>query len=150
VEAAAALVLLRDDFSALVATVREGRRVYSNIRRAFRYPIGFKFMLVGLALLAPLSGVPLLLLPVNLVWLELVVHPVSALAFEGDPGPDDTMRQAPRDPAASIIALDALRPALSGAILTAGAFVLFLTHLDSCETYARGVAIALVIVGSLF
>ena len=85
---AAALVLIGDDFSALVATVREGRRVYSNIQRAFRYLIGFKFMLVGLALLAPLSGMPLLLLPVDLVWLELIVHPVSALAFEADPGPE--------------------------------------------------------------
>jgi len=149
--AAAALVLLGDDFRALVATVREGRRVYSNIQRAFRYLIGFKFMLVGLALLAPLSGMPILLLPIDLVWLELIVHPVSALAFEGDPGPEDIMRRPPRNPAASIIALDAiLRPALSGAILTVGAFLLFVTHLDAGEAYARGVAIALVIVGSLF
>jgi Ca2+-transporting ATPase len=149
--AAAALVLLRDDFRALVATVREGRRVYSNIQRTFRYLISFKFMLVGLALLAPLSGIPLLLLPVNLVWLELIVHPVSALAFEGDPGPEDIMRRPPRDSAASIIALDAmLSPALSGAMLTVGAFLLFVTHLEDGEAYARGIAIALVIVGSLF
>jgi Ca2+-transporting ATPase len=149
--AAAALVLLGDDFGALVATIHEGRRVYSNIQRAFRYLIGFKFMLVGLALLAPLSGAPLLLLPVDLVWLELIVHPVSALAFEGDPGPTDIMRRQPRDPATSIIALGTiLRPALSGAILTAGAFLLFVTHLHLGEAYARGVAIALVIVGSLF
>ena len=148
--AAAALVLLGDDFSALVATVREGRRVYSNIQRAFRYLIGFKFMLVGLALLAPLSGMPLLLLPVDLVWLELIVHPVSALCFEGDPGPEDIMRRPPRDPAASIIAPGAiLGPALSSAILTMGAFLLFITHLEAGEAYARGVAIALVIVGSL-
>jgi len=149
--AAAALVLLGDDFSALVATVREGRRIYSNIQRAFRYLVGFKFMLVGLALLAPLSGMPLLLLPVDLVWLELILHPVSALAFEGDPGPEDIMRRPPRNPAVSIMALDAiLRPALSGAILTVGGFLLFVTHLEAGEAYARGAAIALVIVGSLF
>jgi Ca2+-transporting ATPase len=149
--AAASLVLLGDDFSALVATVREGRRLYSNIQHAFRYLIGFKFMLVGLALLAPLTGVPLLLLPVNLVWLELIVHPVSALAFEGDPGPADLMRQPPRDPMAPIMSLGtALPPALSGAVLTAAAFVLFVFRLRVNEEYARGVAIALVIVGSLF
>ncbi|HJU28156.1 MAG TPA: cation-transporting P-type ATPase, partial [Candidatus Binataceae bacterium] len=149
--AAASLVLLNDDFSALVATVREGRRVYSNIQRAFRYLIGFKFVLIGLALLAPLSGVPLLLLPVDLVWLELIVHPVSALAFEGDPGGADLMRQPPRDPAAPIIAPGAaLRSALSGAILTAAAFALFVIRLHVNEAYARGAAIALVVVGSIF
>jgi P-type Ca2+ transporter type 2C len=149
--AAADLVLLDDDFGALVATVHEGRRVYSNIQHAFRYLIGFKFMLVGLALLAPLAGMPLLLMPVDLVWLELIVHPVSALAFEGDPGPNDLMRRPPRDPAAPIIPMGAaLRSALSGAIITAAGFALFVMRLDAGEPYARGVAIALVIVGSLF
>jgi Ca2+-transporting ATPase len=150
VRAAAALVLLRDDFSALVATVREGRCLYSNIQRAFRYLIGFKFTLVALALLAPLTGMPLLLLPVDLVWLELIVHPVSALAFDGDSGPEDLMRQPPRDPTAPIISLGAaLRSGLSGAVLTAAAFVLFVIRLPVNEEYARGVAIAVVIVGSL-
>jgi P-type Ca2+ transporter type 2C len=148
--AAASLVLLRDDFSALVATVREGRRIYSNIQRAFRYLIGFKFMLVGLALLPPLTGLPLLLLPIDLVWLELIVHPVSALAFEGYPGTADLMLRPPRDPAAPIITPGAaLRPAISGALLTATAFVLFVIRLAINEEYARAVAIALVIVGSL-
>jgi len=148
--AAAGLVLLEDDFGALVATVREGRRIFGNIQRAFRYLVAFKFSIVGLALFAPLLGLPVLLLPVDLVWLELIVHPVSALAFEGEQEPDNVMRHPPRDPAAPIIAWSAaLRSALCGVFLTAGALSLYATHLYRGEAYARGIAMALVVSGSL-
>ncbi|MGA9725027.1 MAG: cation-transporting P-type ATPase, partial [Candidatus Binatus sp.] len=101
--AAADIVLLNDDFSAMVATIREGRILLDNLQRAFLYLVGFKVMLVSLTLLAPVFGLPPLLLPVNLVWLEMIVHPVSALAFEGEPALDDVMRRPPRPPASPIV-----------------------------------------------
>jgi P-type Ca2+ transporter type 2C len=148
--AAADIVLLNDDFSAIVATIREGRILLDNIQRAFLYLVGFKVMLVALALLAPVFGLPLLLLPVNLVWLEMIVHPVSALAFEGEPALDDVMRRLPRPPASPIVERPAvMRSALSGALLTAVAFALFATRLGEGENYARSVAMVVAVAGSL-
>ena len=149
--AAADLVLLDDNFAALVHTVREGRRVFGNIQHSLCYLAGFKFALVALALLAPVLGLPILLLPVVLVWLEMVVHPVSALAFEGEPGPSDLMRRPPRDPYAPLIGrAQLLRSALSGALLTAAALTAYDARLERGEPYARAAAMAVLILGSLF
>ncbi len=149
--AAADIVLLEDDFSAMVATIREGRVLLDNIQCAFLYLVGFKVMLVSLTLLAPVFGLPLLLLPVNLVWLEMIVHPVSALAFEGQPAVDDVMRRPPRSPASPIVERPAAyRAAVSGALLTAMALALFALRLRQGENYARSVAMVVVVVGSLF
>ncbi len=76
--AAADLVLLKDDLSALVSTVAEARRIYANIRRSFLYLLAFHVPIVSLAVVVPIAGLPLLLQPVHLVWLEFIVHPVSA------------------------------------------------------------------------
>jgi len=149
--AAADIVLLEDDFSAMVATIREGRILLDNIQRAFLYLVGFKVMLVSLTLLAPVFGLPLLLLPVNLVWLEMIVHPVSALAFEGEPAVDDVMRRPPRPPSSPIVERPAAyRAALSGALLTVMALALFALRLHDGENYARSVAMVVAVVGSLF
>jgi Ca2+-transporting ATPase len=149
--AAADIVLLDDDFSAMVATIREGRTLLDNLQRAFLYLVGFKVMLVSLTLLAPVFGLPLLLLPVNLVWLEMIVHPVSALAFEGEPPVDDVMRRPPRPPASPIVERSAaIRAALSGALLTAMALALFALRIREGENYARSVAMVVAVIGSLF
>jgi Ca2+-transporting ATPase len=147
---AASLVLLDDDLGALSATVREGRRVFANLQCAFRYLIGFKVMVIGLAVLAPLLGLPILLMLMQLVWLEMIVHPVSAVALESDPGSESLMDAPPRDPAAPLIATGAaLRSILSGALLAAGALAIYATRLSGGGPYARGVAMAVVIGGSL-
>ncbi len=148
--AAADIVLLNDDFSAMVATIREGRILLDNLQRAFLYLVGFKVMLVALTLLAPVFGLPLLLLPVNLVWLEMIVHPVSALAFEGEPALDDVMRRPPRPPSSPIVERrPAIRAALSGALLSAAALALFALRLPAGENYARSVAMVVAVAGSL-
>jgi Ca2+-transporting ATPase len=149
--AAADIVLLQDNFAALVNTVREGRRVFGNIQHAFRYLIGFKGALVGLALLAPALGLPILLLPVIVVWLELIVHPVSALAFEGEPGGEDMMKRPPRDPSAALIGrAQAVRSAVSGLLLTGATIAEFIICLYRGEPYARAAAMAVLIPGTLF
>ena len=148
--AVAGLVLLEDDFSAMVATIREGRQIYANIQRAFLYLIGFKVMLVAMALAAPLAGLPMLLVPVSLVWLELIVHPVSALAFEGESPAHDVMSDPPRDPKAPIVSRGAaLRSAISGLILAGAAVALFAYRLPQGHNYARTVAMVVAIAGSL-
>jgi Ca2+-transporting ATPase len=148
--AAADLVMLEDDFASLVATVREGRRIYDNIRRAFLYLLAFHTPIVALALAAPLLGLPLLLEPVHLVWLELIVHPVSALVFEAEPASPDLMRRPPRDPREPLVPLRlAARSLASGALLAAGALWAYVAHLPQGVPHARSLGVAVVVAGSL-
>jgi len=148
--AAAALILLEDDFAALVATICEGRLIFGNIQQAFRYLIGFKVMLVAMAFAPPLFDLPILLTPLNVVWLELIVHPVSALVFEGRDSGEDVMARPPLDPRRSIIPLRAAsRSAICGALLALGALGIYFVYLPNGEPYARGVAMAIAVIGSL-
>ncbi|HUO04956.1 MAG TPA: cation-transporting P-type ATPase [Candidatus Binataceae bacterium] len=144
------LVLLEDNFSAMAGTIREGRLIYSNLQRAFLYLVGFKAMLVVMALAAPLAGLPILLPPVCLVWLELIVHPVSAIAFEGEDTDQDVMRRPPRAPSEPILRRGpAFRAGLSGVLVAIAALVMYALRLNRGENYARGVAITVAIAGSL-
>jgi P-type Ca2+ transporter type 2C len=148
--AAADLVLLDDDFAALVATIREGRGIYANIQRAFLYLLSFKLRIVGLALCVPLAGLPAFFQPVHLVWLELIIHPVSALVFEAEPPPADVMRRPPRDPRAPLVSRRrALRSLCSGAVLMIAALWAYAAHLEHGVEYARTLGIAALIAGSL-
>ena len=123
---AASLVLLDDNFTTIVAAVRDGRRIFDNLTRAFAYLIAFHPPLLLGALVIPLLGKPLLLLPVHLVVLELLLHPVVSLVFQADPADDDAMRRPPR-PVGDALRLRALaRPYAVGIVLAA---VLIATYL---------------------
>jgi Ca2+-transporting ATPase len=144
--AAAGLVLLADDLGAIVAAVREGRQILGDLRRAFLYLIAFHIPIVGLALLAPLVGLPLLLLPVHLVWAELVVHPLSAVAFRGGPASAAALLDdGPEDPRAPFLPRVALvRSIVTGALLTAATLAIFFVELGSGAAEATSRAAALV------
>jgi Ca2+-transporting ATPase len=92
----AALVLLDDDFAALVATVRAGRRIYENIRHAMSYLVAVHIPLGGMGLVPALAGWPLFLLPVHVVFLEFIIDPACTLVFEGERSAADLMRRPPR------------------------------------------------------
>jgi len=142
-------VLLHDDFGALVAAVREGRRVFQNLVHAFLYLIAFHVPVIALAVFVPLVGLPPLLLPIHLVWLELIVHPVSALVFEGDAA-EGAMRKPPRPPTAPILPRRPLMLSLiSGAMLAAAAFWIYAHRLPLGQSAARSAALVTVIAGGL-
>jgi P-type Ca2+ transporter type 2C len=148
--AAADLVLLDDDFTALVATVREGRHIYLNIQRAFLYLLAFHVPIVGLALAAPLLGLPLLLMPVHLVWLELIVHPVSALVFEAEPAPAELMRRPPRRRDEPLLPKGLALPSIvSGLLLTLATLAVYVLRLPRGVPAARGAALTTLILGSV-
>jgi Ca2+-transporting ATPase len=79
---AAPIVLLDDNFRTLVDAVAEGRQLFVNLRLAFAYLLLVHLPLVVGAALIPLLGMPLLYLPIHIVWLELVIHPTAMLAFQ--------------------------------------------------------------------
>jgi Ca2+-transporting ATPase len=149
---AATLVLLDDNFTTIVTAVREGRRIFQNLRRAFLYLIGFHIPILLCALIIPLLNEPLLLTPVNLVLLELILHPTVSLLFVNDPTDRDVMNRPPRSRSESVIRLrDATLPILTGLTLTVAVLGLYLARLwaDVPENEARATALITLILGQL-
>jgi Ca2+-transporting ATPase len=95
---ASAIVLLEDDFGSIVHSVRLGRRIYDNLRKAMAFIFAVHVPIAGLALLPLLFGLPILFGPIHIALLELVIDPVCALVFEAERDEDDIMRRPPRSP----------------------------------------------------
>ena len=91
------LVLLDDDFSSIVKAVKLGRRIFDNLRKAMAYILAVHVPIAGLSLIPVLLGWPLVLLPVHVVFLELIIDPACSVAFEAEPEEADVMRRPPRD-----------------------------------------------------
>ncbi len=102
---AAAIVLLEDDFGAIVQSVRLGRRIYDNIRKAMAFIFAVHVPIAGLALLPLFFGLPLLFGPIHIALLEMVIDPVCALVFEAERDEDSIMAPPPRDPAEPLFSL---------------------------------------------
>jgi Ca2+-transporting ATPase len=99
---AAQIVLLDDNFATIVAAVREGRVVYDNIRRVIKYLLTSNASEVAVMLFGPMLGMPLPLLPLQILWMNLVTDGLPALALAVEPAEEDVMRRPPLPAAASI------------------------------------------------
>lgn len=93
---ASSIVLLDDDFGSIVRTIRLGRRIYDNLRKASAYIVAVHVPIAGLALLPLLLGLPFMLSPVHIAFLEMVIDPVCSIAFEAETEEQDLMRRPPR------------------------------------------------------
>ena len=128
---AAALVLVDDNFATIVSAVRDGRRIFDNLVRAFAYLIAFHPPLLLAALIVPLLDRPLLLLPVHLVLLEIVLHPVVSLVFQADPPDDDIMRRPPRPVGDALRLRSMWRPYAVGLVLAAALITEYIVALGA-------------------
>jgi len=95
---ASSIVLLDDDFGSIVRTVRLGRRIYDNLRKAMVYILAVHVPIAGIALLPLMLGLPLVLTPVHIAFLEMAIDPACSIVFEAEPDEDDIMRRPPRGP----------------------------------------------------
>ena len=93
----ASLVLVDDNFAAIVAAVRVGRRIFDNLRKAMSYILAVHVPIAGMALLPALMGWPALLFPMHIALLQLIIDPACSLAFENEPEENDLMQRPPRD-----------------------------------------------------
>jgi len=99
----AGIVLLDDEFNSIVRGVRQGRRIFDNIRKAMMYVLSFHLSVASLTLMSVLLNWPLVLLPLHLAFMELIVDPVSSVAFEAEPDEHNIMNRPPRPTAEKIL-----------------------------------------------
>ena len=149
---AASLVLLNDDFESLVTAVRLGRRIDDNLRKAISYILAVHVPIAGMSLIPVFLGWPLLLGPIHVVFLELIIDPVSSIAFEAEPEAHGLMKHPPRDPKAPLFSLTLLAHGLTqGAIVLAMALIVFYLGIqgDHSESVARTMAFITLVLGNL-
>lgn len=119
---ASAMVLADDNFSTIVAAIEEGRGIYENIRKFIRYLLSCNVGEVMVMFLAVLGGLPLPLLPIQILWMNLVTDGLPAMALGVDPIDRGIMRRPPRDPQESIFS-----HGLGWRILSSGTVIALLT-----------------------
>jgi P-type Ca2+ transporter type 2C len=139
---AASLVLLDDDFGSMVRAIRQGRRIYDNLRKAMGYILAVHVPIAGLAMLPVLAGMPLILTPMLIALLELIIDPTCSIVLEAEHAERDVMSRPPRDPAAPLVSRGlAVWSLLQGvlAFLVVVAAYLFAMHRGLAEDQVRGV-----------
>ncbi len=117
---AASIVLLDDDFGSIVTTIRLGRRIYDNLRKAMSFILAVHVPIAGLALMPLLFGMPILFGPVHIAFLEMVIDPVCSLVFEAETEESDTMTRKPRPKAEPLFSAPTIIWSLVQGVLVLG------------------------------
>lgn len=121
---AAHMILLDDNFATIVKAVKEGRKIYDNIRKFIKYLLTTNSGEIWTLFLAPLIGLPIPLLPIHLLWINLVTDGLPALALSAEPAEKGLMDRSPRHPKESIFSHGLGLHAIWAGLLMAG-IVLF-------------------------
>ncbi|MCR4441167.1 MAG: cation-translocating P-type ATPase [Peptococcaceae bacterium] len=125
---ASSLVLGNDDFATIVAAVEEGRIIYDNIRKFIRYLLSCNAGEIMTMFAATLLGLPLPLIPIQILWMNLVTDGLPAMALGFDPGDPDIMNRRPRSPRENIFAHGLSRRIIvRGFIITAAVLFVYIT-----------------------
>ncbi|WP_054954862.1 cation-translocating P-type ATPase [Paenibacillus dakarensis] len=158
------MILTDDNFTTIVAAIKEGRNIYANIRKTVTFLLACNFGEVIAILLSILFFWPLPLLATQILWINLVTDTLPAIALGVDPGEEDVMKRKPRDPKESFFAGGAAINAVIGGVLIGG-LTLFAFHLglqefgyslgsdqipDDAMTYARTMAFVVLAASQLF
>ncbi len=146
------MVLADDNFASIVAAIREGRGIFDNIRKTLVYLLSGNTAELTVMLMAALGGLPLPLLPLHLLWINVVTDGLPALALVVDPAEDDVLQRPPRHPDEPMLGRAEWRFIITTGLLqataTLGVFVWALNARDLSE--ARNLAFSVLVFGELF
>ena len=121
---ASSIVLLDDDFGAIVKAVRLGRRIYDNLRKAMGFILSVHLPIAGLALVPLAMDLPLIFFPVHIAFLEMIIDPVCSLVFEAESEEPDVMQRPPRPPDAPLFSVPMLLWSMVQGLAALGAVLL--------------------------
>ncbi|MDD3164420.1 MAG: cation-translocating P-type ATPase [Oscillospiraceae bacterium] len=154
---AADLILMDDNFTTIVETVKDGRRIYDNIRKAVGYVFTIHIPIAFASLLAPVLGIApaaLLLLPLHVVLLELLIDPTCSIVLERQPAETDIMERTPRDPKEKLLTARILvKSVLQGLVIFAasfGAYYMTLSGNAGNAPVARAMGLSIIMLSNLF
>jgi len=154
---AADLILLDDNFSTIVETIRDGRRIYDNIQKAVGYVFTIHIPIALASLLAPLLNFPpasLMFLPLHVVLMELVIDPTCSIVLERQPAEKNIMERKPRHREEKILNAGILvKSLLQGLMIFAasfGAYLFFLQQDPANASLARTMGLAVILLANLF
>jgi Ca2+-transporting ATPase len=118
------MVLLDDNFATIVSAVREGRRIFDNIRKFVKYTMTSNAGEIWTLFLAPFFGLPLPLLPIQILWVNLVTDGLPGLALTAEPEENGIMQRPPRLPEESVFAHGIWQHILWAGVLIGGLSIL--------------------------
>lgn len=149
---ASAIVLLDDDFSSIVQAVRMGRRIFDNLKKAMAYILAVHVPIAGMSLIPVFFGWPLVLLPMHIVFLELIIDPACSVVFEAEREEKNIMNRPPRDLAVPLFnqrtVILSLLQGLSVLAIVCGVFVTAM-HRGLGELDARALCFITLVVSNL-
>ncbi len=147
------MVVTDDNFASIAAAVEEGRSIYENIRKAVHYLLSCNLSEVLVMLGSTLLGWPLPLLPIHILWINLVTDGFPALALAVDPKDPDVMKRPPRDPQAPLLDRERfLAVCLQGSVMAAATLAVFgitLSVLKDDLPFARTMTFTVLVVVQL-
>jgi len=120
---AADMILLDDNFATIVKAVREGRRIYENIKKFILYVLSCNLGEVLTIFVAPILGLPMPLLPIHILWINLVTDGLPGLALVAEPAEKEIMNRPPRPPKETLFSGGLAPRILATAVLMAGASI---------------------------
>ncbi len=151
------LILMDDNFTTIVETVRDGRRIYDNIRKAVGYVFTIHIPIAFASLLAPFLGIipsALLLLPLHVVLLEVLIDPTCSIVLERQPAENDIMDRKPRNPKEKLLTGGLLAKAvIQGLCVFAasfGSYFLTLAGNPDNAPVARAIGLSVIMLANLF
>ena len=154
---AADLILMDDNFTTIVETIKDGRRIYDNIRKAVGYVFTIHIPIAFSSLLAPILGIAptaLMLLPLHVVLLELLIDPTCSVVLERQPAEADIMDRKPRDPREKLLNLSTLlKSVIQGLVVFAASFGTYYTVLAGTPDnapVARAMGLTVIMISNLF
>jgi Ca2+-transporting ATPase len=148
---AASIVLQDDRFETVTAAVEEGRIIFDNIRKFVFYLFSCNVAEVMVLLCASLAGLPIPLLPLQILWLNMVTDTFPALALALEPGDADVMARAPRDPAEALLSRQFIwSVAFYGGLITIATLAAYGWYLDGPPRRAQTIAFMTLALAQLF
>ena len=152
---AADLILLDDNFSTIPRTIKDGRKIYDNIKKAIGYVLAIHIPIILLSVIAPLLKIlpeDLFLLPLHVMMLELIIDPTCSIVLERQPEEHGIMTRKPRDSKTSIINLNmVLKSILQGLMIFIASFGTYYYILNTNGAMlARTMGFTILIFSSIF